>query len=53
MTRSVEGRREVEGDKHSSLAGLGAVESSADIVCDAVEGCGGAAATVEAVLVVG
>ena len=53
MTYSVEGRREVKGDEDSSFAGLGAVESGADLVCDAVEGCGGAAATAEAMLVVG
>ena len=53
VTHSVEGQHEVKGNEHSSLAGLGAVESGADLVCDAVEGCGGAAATAEAMLVVG
>ena len=53
MTHGVKGRCEVEGDEHGSLAGLGVVESSADLVCDAVEGCGDASATAEAMLVVG
>ena len=53
MTHSVEGLCEVKGDEHGSLVRLGAVESSADLVCDAVEGCDGVVAAAEAVLVVG
>ena len=52
MTHGVEGQSEVGGDEHGSLTGLGAVESGADLVCDAVVGCDGSAVAAEAMLVV-